>query len=61
MKSDRDTILSRNRSRPEIGDLRTKKIALIGCGTIGGYLAELLIRAGAGMGTKSLDLFDHDK
>lgn len=61
VKSDRDTILSRNRSRPEIGDLRTKKIALIGCGTIGGYLAELLIRAGAGMGTKSLDLFDHDK
>mgnify|MGYP004566976429 CR=1 FL=1 len=61
VKSDKDTILSRNRSRPEIGDLRTKKIALIGCGTIGGYLAELLIRAGAGMGTKSLDLFDHDR
>lgn len=59
-KSDKDTILSRNRSRPEIGDLRTKRIALIGCGTIGGYSAELLIRAGAGMGTKSLDLYDHD-
>lgn len=61
VKADKDSILSRNRSRPEIGDLRTKKIALIGCGTIGGYLAELLIRTGAGMGTKSLDLFDHDK
>ena len=59
-KSDKDTILSRNRSRPEIGDLRTKRIALIGCGTIGGYLAELLIRSGAGMGSKSLDLYDHD-
>lgn len=59
--SDKDSILSRNRSQPEIGDLRTKKIALIGCGTIGGYVAELLIRAGASMGTKSLDLYDHDK
>jgi molybdopterin/thiamine biosynthesis adenylyltransferase len=61
IKADKDSILSRNRSRPEIGDLRTKKIALIGCGTIGGYVAELLIRAGAGMGTHSLDLYDHDK
>lgn len=61
VKSDRDSILSRNRSRPEIGDLRTKKIALIGCGTIGGYVAELLLRAGAGIGTKSLDLYDHDE
>ena len=42
-KSDKDTILSRNRSRPEIGDLRTKRIALIGCGTIGGYLPEILV------------------
>lgn len=61
VKADKNSILSRNRSRPEVGDLRTKKIALIGCGTIGGYVAELLIRAGAGMGTKSLDLYDHDK
>ena len=61
VKADKDSILSRNRSRPEVGDLRTKKIALIGCGTIGGYVAELLIRAGAGMGAKSLDLYDHDK
>lgn len=61
VQSDKDSILSRNRSQPEIGDLRTKKIALIGCGTIGGYVAELLIRAGASMGTKSLDLYDHDK
>lgn len=60
VQSDRDTILSRNRSQPEIGDLRTKKIALIGCGTIGGYVAELLIRAGASMGSKSLDLYDQD-
>jgi molybdopterin/thiamine biosynthesis adenylyltransferase len=61
VKSDKDSILSRNRSRPEIGDLRTKKIALIGCGTIGGYVAELLLRAGAGVGSKILDLYDYDK
>lgn len=59
-KADEDTILSRNRSRPEIGDLRPKFIALIGCGTIGGYAAELLIRSGAGMGVGSFHLYDPD-
>lgn len=60
-KADQVTILTRNRSKPEIGDLRSKRIALIGCGTVGGYAAELLIRAGAGMGSKSFDLYDADK
>jgi len=59
-KADQDTVLSRNRSRPEIGDLRPKTIALIGCGTIGGYVAELLIRSGAGMGIGHFHLFDTD-
>lgn len=60
VKADQNTVISRNRSRPDIGDLRTKKIALIGCGTIGGYIAELLIRSGAGMGSGCLHLYDKD-
>lgn len=59
-KADQETILSRNRSRPKIGDLRPKFIALIGCGTVGGYVAELLIRSGAGMGLGSFHLYDPD-
>lgn len=60
-KADKETILTRNRSKPEIGDLSLKRIALIGCGTVGGYAAELLIRAGAGMGKKIFDLYDADE
>lgn len=60
-KTDQETILTRNRSKPKIGDLRSKRIALIGCGTVGGYAAELLIRAGAGMSSKSFDLYDADE
>lgn len=60
-KADKETILTRNRSKPEIGDLRSKRIALIGCGTVGGYAAELLIRAGAGMGPRAFDLYDADE
>lgn len=59
LKADRTTIQSRNKDRME--DLSSKKIALIGCGTIGGYLAELLIRNGAGGGKKPLHLFDNDE
>lgn len=58
---DRDTLFLRNRPRPDVGDLRDKKIAVIGCGTIGGYVADLLAKAGAGSGEKgSLTLFDGD-
>lgn len=56
-KADITTLQSRNKERLE--DLSSKKIALIGCGTIGGYLAKLLIRNGAGRG-KPLHLFDGD-
>uniref|UniRef100_UPI0037CC0A70 ThiF family adenylyltransferase n=1 Tax=Rheinheimera sp. TaxID=1869214 RepID=UPI0037CC0A70 len=58
--ADRGTVLSRNRKRPEIGDLGKLRIALIGCGTIGGNLAPLLVRAGAACGSGRLDLFDAD-
>lgn len=57
---DRKTILSRNRPRPELGDLSSKNVAVIGCGTIGSHLASLLLRAGAGCGKARLDLYDAD-
>lgn len=60
VQTDRNTILSRNRKRPEVGDLRNKRIALIGCGTIGGHVAALILRGGAGCGSAALDLFDGD-
>jgi len=60
IKADQETIISRNRSRPEIGNLSKKRIALIGCGTIGGYVAELLIRSGGGIGNGHLHLYDYD-
>lgn len=59
-KADQTTILSRNRSRPDIGDLSSKRIAVIGCGTIGGYASELLIRSGAGVADGTLHLYDFD-
>ncbi|EPP0801425.1 E2/UBC family protein [Acinetobacter baumannii] len=60
IKADKNTVLSRNRSRPDVGDLSSKRIALIGCGTIGGYVSELLIRSGAGVHSGKLHLFDFD-
>lgn len=36
-----------------------KKILLVGCGTIGGYLAELLVKAGAGLGGGEMLLVDN--
>lgn len=36
-----------------------KRVALVGCGTVGGYLARLLAQAGAGCGA-TLQLFDFD-
>ncbi len=42
-------ILSRNAN--EFPVLANKKICLIGCGTIGGYLARMLVQAGAGTGS----------
>lgn len=46
------------RNTPGAGSLLGKRIALIGCGTIGGYLADLLMRAGAGLGDGHLALID---
>lgn len=41
-------------------DLRDKNINLIGCGSIGSYLAQALTRLGAGTGSGSLNLIDPD-
>jgi hypothetical protein len=59
-RADKKTILSRNRRRSATGDLSTKNIALLGCGTIGGYLCGLLLRSGAGCGNARFDLYDDD-
>ena len=59
-RADREVILKRNRPRPAVGDLSGKRIALIGCGTIGGYLSGLLLRAGAGCGKANFHLYDRD-
>lgn len=40
--------------------LAGRKIALVGCGTIGGYLADLLVKSGAGAEGGQLTLIDHD-
>lgn len=48
------------RNMPGKKTLAGKKITLVGCGTIGGYLAEMLIKAGAGTGGGQLTLIDND-
>jgi molybdopterin/thiamine biosynthesis adenylyltransferase len=48
------------RNQPERSNLSGKKIILMGCGTIGGYLAELLVKAGAGIKGGMLVLNDPD-
>lgn len=49
-----------SRSAPSLGTLADRRILLIGCGTIGGYLAELLVKAGAGIGAGELALVDKE-
>ncbi|ELP96707.1 UBA/THIF-type NAD/FAD-binding protein [Pseudomonas syringae BRIP34876] len=49
------------RSIPSMKTLAGFKIALVGCGTIGGYLADLLSKAGAGTGGGKLTLVDFDR
>jgi len=46
----------RNQSGRET--LADKKITVVGCGTVGGYLATFLARVGAGSGSGLLTLFD---
>lgn len=48
------------RNIPEQQTLAGKRIMLVGCGTIGGYLAECLVKAGAGIGGGELALVDYD-
>lgn len=48
---------SRNLS---FADLRDKRITLVGCGAIGSYLAQSLVRLGVGLGRGSLTLVDPD-
>ncbi|TGR46185.1 hypothetical protein EN794_034865 [Mesorhizobium sp. M00.F.Ca.ET.151.01.1.1] len=53
-----DFIHGRNLSFPSLKD---KRIVLVGCGAIGGYLAEGLVRLGAGTGEGELLLLDPDQ
>lgn len=49
------------RNRPVSIDLENKKILIIGCGTIGGFTAQLLVKVGAGRGNSGrLTLCDSD-
>jgi len=41
--------------------LKDRRITLVGCGAIGGYLAQALLKLGAGSGTGSLTLIDPDE
>lgn len=50
-------IVSRNIPGQET--LSGKRILLIGCGTIGGYLADMIVKAGAGAGGGELRLADN--
>jgi molybdopterin/thiamine biosynthesis adenylyltransferase len=48
------------RNVPGMKTLLNKRIVLVGCGTVGGYLAEMLVKAGAGAGNGELLLIDDD-
>ncbi|MCS4509963.1 ThiF family adenylyltransferase [Xylophilus ampelinus] len=48
------------RNIPKSKTLADKRIALVGCGTIGGYLSDMLVKAGAGTRGGKLTLVDFD-
>jgi hypothetical protein len=48
------------RNMPNSKTLAGKNIAVIGCGTIGGYLSDMLVKAGAGTCGGKLTLVDFD-
>lgn len=48
------------RNIPGQKTLAGKRIGLVGCGTIGGFLAEMLVKAGAGIGGGELWMIDND-
>lgn len=52
-----DFVHSRNLSFP---DLRDKRLTVIGCGAVGSYLSQSLVKLGAGTGRGSLTLIDPD-
>lgn len=53
-----DFVHSRNLSHPS---LKNRRITLIGCGAIGGYLAQALVKLGAGSGRGQLTLIDPER
>ena len=55
-----DDRYSSRRNTPGSKTLEGKRLVLVGCGTIGGYLADLLVKAGAGTGGGKLVLVDFD-
>ncbi|WP_052759842.1 ThiF family adenylyltransferase, partial [Xanthomonas perforans] len=48
------------RNTPKRRTFAGKKIALVGCGTIGGYMADMFVKAGAGTSGGELTLIDPD-
>lgn len=48
------------RNVPGMQTLAGKRLVVVGCGTIGGYLAEMLVKAGAGTSGGQLTLVDFD-
>jgi len=48
------------RNVPDMRTLAGKRLVIVGCGTIGGYLAEMLVKAGAGTAGGQLTLVDFD-
>lgn len=48
------------RNIPKLKTLAGKNIAVVGCGTIGGYLSEMLVKAGAGTEGGKVTLVDFD-
>jgi hypothetical protein len=48
------------RNMPKSRTLAGKNLAVVGCGTIGGYLCEMLVKAGAGACGGKLTLLDFD-
>jgi hypothetical protein len=55
-----DDVYLAQRNTPGRPTLMGKKVALVGCGTIGGFLAELIVKNGAGLGQGELLLVDPD-
>lgn len=49
-----------NRNLADATDLSGLKIAVVGCGTVGGYVVSFLFQAGAGSGNGTMELFDAD-